>query len=295
VGSELPDIVLDQAGAFAYLPSTDDNVVEVIDVADRTRAATIPVGAFPVALDLNADGTLLYVVNRGGGDVSVVDVATRTELRRIELPEVSYDRSPTSIAVAADGVAFIGLDQEPFLLRMDLTTEVIALDPDPPLSNHPQNRVVVRSSVDHETVAMLGPAHNDRLISRYDAATSTWLGAPVTTGWLEEPALDSSGDRIAFGNVVVDRSLQPVSTLANPSYWLTVMSPDGTIVYRMYEKQLAEFDALSGQHLRTRTLPGHVPHPYFAPRGGAAAVTSDGDTLVVAGGGGVMLVDLDDL
>lgn len=287
------DLVIDQAGAFVYTASSNDNSVEVIDVAQRKHVATIRVASAPTTLDLSADGTRLYVVNRGSGSVSVIDTALRKELRRIELPVISHGRSVTSIAVAADGVAFLGLDEKPYLLRMDLATDAIAVLEPPLTANHPQYRSIVRSSVDKSTVARLGPSQGDQLVARYDAATHTWLDAGLT-GWSQDPALDRTGDRIAFGNVVTDRSLQTVASLTETSWWHTLLSPDGSRLFRIDSNKLWEYSPTTGQRVRRYILPVYAPESYNR-LGTVAALTNDGQTLILEGGGGLMIREFPDI
>jgi len=58
---------------------SQDGRVRVITTSTGTLAATsLTVGTNPVAAMLNLDGTLLYVLNRGSNDISVIDVATDT-------------------------------------------------------------------------------------------------------------------------------------------------------------------------------------------------------------------------
>jgi YVTN family beta-propeller protein len=49
--------------------------------------ATVPVGRDPNAIGLSGDGRYAYVSNRVSGDLSVIDIAARKEIRRIPLGE----------------------------------------------------------------------------------------------------------------------------------------------------------------------------------------------------------------
>jgi YVTN family beta-propeller protein len=52
--------------------------VTVVDVTTNMVKATIPVGRFPLGIDVSPAGTAVYVPNRDDGNVSVLDTATNT-------------------------------------------------------------------------------------------------------------------------------------------------------------------------------------------------------------------------
>lgn len=96
-------------GQTLYVSNFREDLVEVIDFGACYRAsaeapcspapsATIRTGSLPKFMALSPDGRTLYVANWGDRSVSVVDVATRTETRR--LPTL---RHPRGLAVRPDG------------------------------------------------------------------------------------------------------------------------------------------------------------------------------------------------
>ncbi len=54
------------------MTNRDDNTVSVIDVATRSVADAVQVGAFPAQVAFSPDGVYAYVTNRDGGSVSVI-------------------------------------------------------------------------------------------------------------------------------------------------------------------------------------------------------------------------------
>ena len=58
---------------YAFATSEDAGTVTAIDLATRAAVATLPTGAVAHALTLTRDGTRLYVVNRRGGSLTVID------------------------------------------------------------------------------------------------------------------------------------------------------------------------------------------------------------------------------
>ena len=59
------------------------NSVTVIDTATNTVATIIPVGAFPVDIDITPNGAFAYVANIGSNTVSVIDTTTNTVIATV--------------------------------------------------------------------------------------------------------------------------------------------------------------------------------------------------------------------
>ncbi|HEV2715052.1 MAG TPA: hypothetical protein VGU64_07270, partial [Terriglobales bacterium] len=60
------------------------NAVAVIDTEKNEVATTIPVGNRVWSIALDPSGTKLYTANGASNDVSIVDLKSRKELRRIK-------------------------------------------------------------------------------------------------------------------------------------------------------------------------------------------------------------------
>ena len=73
-------------------------VVTCIDIASGNKEWSIPVGYCPESIALHPNGKIAYVANRFSTDVSVLDLETKTEIKRI--PTL---REPISLAVTPDG------------------------------------------------------------------------------------------------------------------------------------------------------------------------------------------------
>lgn len=94
-----------------YVCNRFDNTVGVVDLRAREQTAAVAVPREPVAAALTPDGALLFVANHlpvgpANGDyvasvVSVIDTATLSVVRNIELPDGST--SLRGVAVAPDG------------------------------------------------------------------------------------------------------------------------------------------------------------------------------------------------
>jgi YVTN family beta-propeller protein len=98
-------------GQMLYVCNQFDNTVSVVDLHAREEIARVPVPREPVAAALTPDGRFLLVANLlpagpANADyvaavVSVIDTATRSVVRHIELPDGST--SLRGIAVSPDG------------------------------------------------------------------------------------------------------------------------------------------------------------------------------------------------
>ena len=93
---------------YAFATSEDAATVTAIDLATRQAVATLPAGPVAHALTLTLDGGRLYVVNRRGGSLTVVDARALAVLDTIALPT-----DPMAAAISPDGrwLAVLGRGQ----------------------------------------------------------------------------------------------------------------------------------------------------------------------------------------
>ena len=83
-----------------YFSDTDNDSVKVFDPAANEVIASIRVGNEPHGLAISPDGSRLYVGNRRGGTVSVVDTEALQALAPIALPAGT---EPGGVAITPDG------------------------------------------------------------------------------------------------------------------------------------------------------------------------------------------------
>ena len=101
-------ILIDPNCQYVYTSNTGLNRIEVYSLQTQAFLPPIPVGAGPKGMDFTPDGTQLYVANFGEHTVSVVSLATRTELRKITIPfDAMRDDRPVNIAIGNSGRALI--------------------------------------------------------------------------------------------------------------------------------------------------------------------------------------------
>jgi YVTN family beta-propeller protein len=88
----------DNIPSYAFATSEDAQTVTAIDLATREAVATLPAGLVAHAMALTQDGARLYVVNRRGGSLTVIDARAPAVLDTIILPA-----DPMGAAVSPDG------------------------------------------------------------------------------------------------------------------------------------------------------------------------------------------------
>src|ERR1035437_410068 len=95
-------IIVSIAGAapFAYIKSSLNNTVSVIDTATNNITATVNVGKQPFRVVVSSDGKKVYVVNRKSNFVSVIDTGTNTVATTVY---VGQGESVNGVAVTPDG------------------------------------------------------------------------------------------------------------------------------------------------------------------------------------------------
>jgi YVTN family beta-propeller protein len=106
----------------------DDSFVYKIDVQTFEIVAVVPTGAVPKFLAVTPDGSKLVVSNWCGFDVSIIDTATDTEVRRIDV-----GRHPRGVAIRSDSqVAYVTVMGEHRIDVIDLNSyNVVNAVPDP--------------------------------------------------------------------------------------------------------------------------------------------------------------------
>jgi YVTN family beta-propeller protein len=86
------------AAGRAYVVNHESNLVTVLDAADATILATIPVGRSPHSIAPSPDGSRVAVVNYDGNTVSTIDTKTNQVTATIPVGQ-----GPQNVAYAPDG------------------------------------------------------------------------------------------------------------------------------------------------------------------------------------------------
>jgi YVTN family beta-propeller protein len=286
IGGTLSDVVVDSAGQFAYATNQTTNRVQVVSLASNTVVATIPVGSKPLGLDLTPDGTKLYVANSGGIDISVVDVATRVELRRIPIPAGSSFDRPGYIAIGANGKAVVttasgfGWGR---LLSLTLANDAISLDTgvDP---NGLEYGGVVRASADRTHVTMISVGLSNGNVAILTTASGLWVQNDLNVN-LDHVAVNGNGSKSLIDSRVVNGSGTLLGTVPGVAFYGVALNAAGTVGYRVQTGSIDVLNTATFSVASTLSLPDGI-----ASANGHVALTPDGTKLVVITDGGLSVV-----
>ena len=233
------EVAIDPTSTYAYVSNTARGRVEVLRLADGVYEAPIPVGSQPMGLDLTPDGSRLYVANRGSTFVSVVDVAARSELRRVPIPSGRLFDQPYSIAVLANGKALVTTTFEgsgfgSYLYQIDLATDAVTLRTDfGPFSGLTGERTWVRASGDRSAAVITVANSSPGKVFRYDAPTDTFSPQRETFDFIAYGATNATGTvtLVNARSMLFDRSLQPLGTVPGCGSGGVALNAAGTVGY----------------------------------------------------------------
>ncbi len=124
-GRKPKGMVLDQRRKRAYVASSGDDTIEVIDLTEGKIIGRIALdfGDEPIDLALTPDGRTLVSVNHGSNTVSIIDPLSLFEFSRVKVGE-----RPVSVVVDPSGVkAYIMNSLSNSFSVVDLTQEVLSV------------------------------------------------------------------------------------------------------------------------------------------------------------------------
>jgi len=127
-------VKLGPAGKWAYVSHSNSNDVAAVELATG-KVELIKTGARPEGSDLAPDGKLLYVVNREGAQISIIDTATRSAVGTIKTAngpvraKVTPDNTEIVYALYHDkAVGFADLKTRQQLTTIPLAGQPVSLD-----------------------------------------------------------------------------------------------------------------------------------------------------------------------
>ncbi|MDO8264410.1 MAG: cytochrome D1 domain-containing protein [Gallionella sp.] len=117
-GKHPAHVITDREGQRAFVTSSEENAITVLDLARRTVIGKIGTGASPHGLRPSPDGRELYVANVGDGSVSVVDTTTLKVVGRILV-----GKAPVQVGFTPDGrQVYVSLRDENRVAIIDVAT-----------------------------------------------------------------------------------------------------------------------------------------------------------------------------
>jgi YVTN family beta-propeller protein len=85
-------------GRYLIANGSMTDLAAIYSLPDLRLVATVPVGRDPNWVTLSPDGRRIFISNRGSDDVSVIDLASRTEVARLKVGR--YPQRMTAVALA---------------------------------------------------------------------------------------------------------------------------------------------------------------------------------------------------
>lgn len=288
---QLSDIRIDDACRYVYGTNPTMNRVEVFDLQSQRLLAPVQVGSIPSSLDITPDGTTMYVTNSGGSNISVVDVATRQELRKITiLSDPIYTDRPYSIAIANNGKAFLsttfsGSGFGARMLQLDLATDVTSRRLDFWFNGTTTEVTSLKASGDRSKIGIVAGDISSGPVFAYNAGTDTFTPEHDTAHFVYYVATNTTGSVFLVdpGTYVLDAGLNLSGTIPSGGYGVAV-SPSGALGYRTG----AQVDILNlSSFLKVGGLT-------LGDTGGLKmAISADGSLVAVAAEHGISLLKTD--
>jgi YVTN family beta-propeller protein len=212
--SSVGGILVDPNCQYIYLTNTTLNRVEIFSLTTLSFETPIQVGAQPMGLDVTPDGTLLYVANSGGNNISVIDLAQRVESKRITVP-APEPYLPWSIAIMNNGKALFTLSDSSFggLRELTLATDAIITRTDLPFSTI-TSKAVIRASHDRSTAGVTSGSSAGSLVMYFALTDSFGLVKRLDQAFYDV-SLDATGSTflVTPGSMVVDSTPSMTGTI----------------------------------------------------------------------------------
>ena len=287
-------ILVDPGCQYVYLTNTTQNRVEIYSLQTQTLETPIQVGAQPMGLDITPDGTLLYVANSGGNNISVLNLVQRVELRRITIPSVNNQFSPWAIAIANNGKALVSTSNNGSggVRELDLATDQIASRADFPSSGI-TDRLQVKASQDRGTIAFAAGNISSGPVTLYRASTNTFSGVKRLSAFITDLSLDSTGSTVLVtpGSYVVDASGSMTGTIIGGSGGGGgAVDPTRSIGYRAVDSRIDILNLSTFLKVGELSLGHSVSSAGLSNSIGRMSLSSDGTLLAVITNTGFSIV-----
>ncbi|RKN78199.1 NTTRR-F1 domain [Paenibacillus ginsengarvi] len=214
-------------GPFAYVAVSADDTVAVINTANNTVIALIPVGNNPAKIAITPDGTKAYVTNFLNSSVSVINTTTNSVIG-LSIP-VGF--LPQGIAITPNGarayVANVGNDT---VSVIDIATNSVVGAPI--IVGDAPSEIAITPDGSRAYVTNAGGG----TVSVIDTATNMVVGLPIPVGdgpqgiaimpnGARAYVANANSDTISVIDIATNSILTTISTLDNPQG--VAITPDG--------------------------------------------------------------------
>jgi YVTN family beta-propeller protein len=298
IDGALRDILIDPKDDHIYVTNATHNWIEDFSLLAMALQPPIPVGSAPNGFDITLDGSRLYVANSGGTNISVVDLATRQEIKKIDVkPSGFTNDTPYSLAIAANGKAlfsttFAGSGFGARMMTLDLTTEAVSLKSDFFIAGTTTEATVLKASADGAIVAAIAGDISSAPVFVYRASTDAFSPERDLDTFISTVAVNRDGSVILVdGSYVLDSSLNLRGTISGRSPG-AVFAPSGPVAYRTSGKTVEVLDTAQFVVTATVDIPDTLQQTYNGSNIGAMVVTSNARRMAIITDHGISLVDL---
>ena len=205
VGHEPAHVIIDSQGTLAFVTNGLDNVVSVVDIAQRKVVSEIKTGKSPHGLRMSPDAREIYVANTGDHSVSVIDVASAREVARVPV-----GKSPAQVGFTPDGRrVYVSSTIENTVVvvdtarRMKIATVAVGRKPIQVFAT-PDGRYVYAANEGT-------PRKADNTVSVIDTATNKLVATVVTGKGAHGVVVTDDGSRALIANTV-DSTVSVIDT-----------------------------------------------------------------------------------
>lgn len=205
VGREPAHVIIDPQGKLAYVSNGEDNVLSVVDIAQRKVIGEIKTGKSPHGLRMSPDAREIYVANTGDNSVSVIDVARAREAARVPV-----GKAPAQVGFTPDGRRVYVTS------TVDNTVVVVDTARRMKIATVPVGRkpIQVFATPDgrHIYAANEGTAKNaDNTVSVIDTSTNKVVATVVTGKGAHGVVVTDDGSRALIANTI-DSTVSVIDT-----------------------------------------------------------------------------------
>ncbi len=121
VGDHPAHVVTDLTAERAFVTLAGQNMVAVVDLAERKVIKTIATGSYPHGLRVGPDGRSIYVANVEDGSMSVIDATQLAEVARVPV-----GKAPVQVGFLPDGSrAYVSLRDENMVAVIDTARRAV--------------------------------------------------------------------------------------------------------------------------------------------------------------------------
>jgi YVTN family beta-propeller protein len=286
------DVAIDRQRAFAYISHPERNQVEVLNLSTGAFDCPILVGSSPQALDLSPDGTSLYTANSGGNNISVVDVATRQEVRKRRVPYGWLNETPRSLAAAANGRVLItmtccGSGRLP-VWEFSPSSDTVRHRADALGDGYATTWTWLKANADRSAIGIAMGDSRPATAGAYRSAGDTFVGRSDIPSFIGSAAVSADGSRLLVnpGTYVFDEVMASRGTIAE-GYYGVAFAPAGLTAYRVGPTGVQVVSADTGVVQRTLALPDTLTAATNHSPVGRITVSADGQLLAVTTDHGV--------